>query len=562
MNNKEFWVTTDFFDNLHSAGRPYSEGDIDRLMSESAAMGATCHEWVLDTIWGMYDGLYNGYDLLETARLAAHRHGMRFVVVFKPFEGGLAAGPCVLPPRLPRPPGVPIVETVGGFSTEVRPFVAAHPELRQARRAEDADPGGRIASIRIVKGDDGPVEFDCDSLRLEYSSENGDFSPYEGPIRVVERLEYRAGYPYSDNLRRIVELSGLDLPQDANYLKILCAARGDGGSFGGEIGEMVELVNASGDLIPSTPANGRASVEAFYKRARISAATGISRYWTTPEVAGLLDDAELFAATCGEAYRFDWDGVSEFVFDREGLLAIARGKPAYINGSLHPAHPEVREHWMEHLKFCLERGVDAVNIRIASHNRPPDPWAYGYAAGDGAGKSPTNLADLASRNGLAFDGFIRQAADLMHDNGKQLGVHVEGGFFYPEFLCGVGPVPMNFDWHWEEWVRDWADFVELRGVNKLLPFAVREVVDRIGSVASKAGKPFVYQSMRGSPVHFDPPFPALEAELSWLRDHPLVTAYNLYETSNFNRLNATGEIEASPAITQLIQHMLGFEKGK
>lgn len=555
---KEFWVTTDFFDNLHQAGRPFSAQAIDLLMSESAAMGATCHEWVLDTIWGMYDGPYNGYDLLETARIAAHRHGMRFVAVFKPFEGGLAAGPCVLPPTLPRPQGVPIVETLGGFTTEVRPFVAAHPDLRQARRAEDADPGGCIASIRLIKGDDGPVEFDLNSLRLAYSSENGNFKPYEGPIRIAERLEYRAGYPYSDKLKRIVDLTGLDLPPDANYLKISCAPRGTGGSFAGEIGDMLELANASGTLIPSTPACGRVSVDALYKRARVTAATGISRYWTDPEVAGLLDDFNIFATTCGEAYRFDWDAVNEFVFDREGIVALARGKPAHITGSLHPAYSEVREHWMEHLRYCLERGVDAVNIRIASHNRPPDPWAYGYADVGGAQQLPTNVAELASRNGAAFDEFIRQAADLMHENGKQLGVHAEGGFFYPEFLCGVGPVPMNFDWHWEEWVRNWADFVELRGVNKLRPFAIHEVVDRIGSVASKAGKPFIYQSVRGSPIHFDPPFPALESELAWLSNHPLVTAYNLYETANFTRLNTTGEVESSPAITRLVQDMLGL----
>ncbi len=553
---KDLWLTTDFFDNLHSAGRPYTAADIDGLMEQSAAMGATSHEWVLDTIWGMYDGDYNGYDLLETACAAAHRHGMQFVVVFKPFEGGLAGGPCVYPGQMPRPKGVPIIEAMGGFVTEVRPFVADNPHLRQARRSDDGDPGGRIAAIRLIKGDDRAAEFERQSLRIAVGRENGRFEEYSGTFTVAERLEYRPGYPYSDDLKRVIELTGLDVPGDIKFLKITCSARGDEGNFGNEIGDMIELVNASGDLIPSTPACGRASIEALYKRARVTAAVGISRYSTTPELRQLIDDPDQFVALCGEAYRFDWDGVSDFVFDREGVLAVARGKPRHIIGSLHPAHPEVRQHWLDHLRFCLQRGVDAVNIRIASHNRPPDPWAYGYADTTDGSPSPTNLAELAERNGDAFSTFVREAADLMHANGKQLGVHAEGGFFYPEYLCCVGPVPLNFDWQWQHWIRDCADFVELRGVNKLRPFAIREVVDRIGSVANKAGKPFIYQSMRGSPVHFDGPYPALEAELSWLSNHPLVTAYNLYETNNFIRFNPTGQLESSPAITKLMQRML------
>ncbi|MFN2350422.1 MAG: hypothetical protein ABR497_00590 [Kiritimatiellia bacterium] len=554
--NKELWVTTDFFDNLASAGRPFTPADIDRLMSESAAMGAVCHEWVLDTIWGMYDGLWNGYDLLETACKAAHRHGMRFVVVFKPFEGALAAAPCVFPPRLPRPPGVPLVETLGGFVAEARPFVAPHPQWRQARRPQDADPGGRIGAIRLIKHDDGAVGFDLDSMRIAFSAENGNFQPYTGPIQIEERLAYRHRYPYSDKLQRVVELSGLDLPQNTGYLKITCDARGAEAGFAGEIGEMVELVNMAGVVIPSTPACGRIPVEALYKRALVTAATGISRYTTLPEVRRLLEDREQFCEKCGEAYRFDWDGAGEFVFDREGVLAVARGKPAHIIGSLHPAYPEVREHWLEHLRFCLERDVDAVNIRIASHNRPPDPWAYGYFDQDVAESSMPNLAELAARNGAAFDEFLRQAADLLHGGGKQLGVHAEGGFFYPEYLSCVGPVPMNFDWHWQDWLRELVDFVELRGVNKLRPFAVREVVDRIGAVAAAARKPFIYQSVRGGPIHYDAPFPALAGELSWLRDHPLVAGYNLYETSGYSRMNAAGVLEYSPAITRLVREML------
>ena len=48
---------------------------------------------------------------------------------------------------------------LGEVVEAVRPFVAAHPEMRIARWAQDADPGGRVAAIRLVKDDDGPAKF-------------------------------------------------------------------------------------------------------------------------------------------------------------------------------------------------------------------------------------------------------------------------------------------------------------------------------------------------------------------------------------------------------------------
>ena len=97
-----------------------------------------------------------------------------------------------------------------------------------------------------------------------------------------------------------------------------------------------------------------------------------------------------------------------------------------------------------------------------------------------------------------------------------------------------------------------ADYAEYRGAFSLREENQREVADRIGLVAREAGKPLVYQSMRGAVVHFEGPHPSLAWEMDWVRRHPDVAGYNLYETANFSRLYPDGRFEESAAICELV----------
>jgi len=53
--------------------------------------------------------------------------------------------------------------------------------------------------------------------------------------------------------------------------------------------------------------------------------------------------------------------------EKDGYIAVACGKPEYMLGNLHPIYPEVRQHWCDLLRYCLDRGADGVNIRTANH---------------------------------------------------------------------------------------------------------------------------------------------------------------------------------------------------
>jgi len=556
LAKNRLWVTTDFVDDLLRAGRHFEERDIDELMAYSASLGAECHEWILDTIWTLYDeDSPVGFDLLETACEAAHRHGMRFQVMFKPFEGGTEHMGVVLPATMPRPEEKVVLEEQRGLLHAVRPFVAAHPEMRIARWAADDDPGGRVAAIRLVKNDDGLVGFGLEDLTILTSCRNGGYEPYDGPVELEESVEWRPCFPWRDSPCRILTLGGLNLPADAKFFLIRCK-KGDGAEgFTNAVEKIVELVNECGCVIPSMPSLRRADAKNMFERASRIARLEITRYARRhPEARRLLCDEAWFLEQCRDMHRFD-AGWEDACLERDGEVAVARGKPRYNAGSLHPIYPEVREHWLEHVRFCIDRGVDGVNIRTANHNRPYEPWAYGF-------NEPVlermtrwgNIAEARRINGDAYTQFLREAADLLHRAGREMGVHAHGLMLrHCDRAANNIPFPCNFDWQWETWVREIADYVEYRGAFFLRPENQREVADRIGLVAREAGKPLVYQSMRGEMVHFDGPHHALAWEMDWVRNHPDVAAYNLYETANFSRLHPDGWFEGSPDFIKLVR---------
>jgi len=564
---KELCTTTDFLDDLIRAGRHLEKRDLDDLMAYCASLGATRHEWILDTIWTLYDDDGPvGYDLLEAACEAAHRHGMRFDVVFKPLEGALAHSMALLPHTFPRPEGAPLLEETVGLVHAVRPFVAAHPEMRMARRPEDADPGGRIAAIRLIKNDDAPAPFGLEDLSIFTSRRNGGFKPYAGPVSLSESLEWRPLFPYRDRPCRVLTLGGLELPEDARYFMIRCRKRDAAGDFTNAVEQLVELVDERGRVIPSTPSLRRVDGEGQFERARRIAHLGLTRYARRPEIRELQKDRGRFLAQCEDMHRFDagWENAT---LNRLDEVAVARGKARHVIGALNPAYKEVREHWLDHIRFCIERGVDGVNLRVADHNRPYEPWAYGF--NEPALDQMTdrnNVAELARINGEAYTQFLREAAELLHENGKEIGVHVHGLVFrHHDLHANSTPLKRNVAWQWDTWVREIADYVELRSASMLRPENVREVTDRVGLAAREAGIPFIYQCGRErAVVHFDGPHPGLAWEMDWVRNHPDVTAYNLYETANFSRFTEDGRFEGSPDMADLVRHHWreGVEKGE
>lgn len=555
MRHKRLWMTTDFMDDLFVAGRHFDKGELDAMMAWSASLGTECHQWILDTIWTLYDDDGPaGFDLLAEACDAAHRHGMRFHVIYKPFEGGLDHLRVILPTTLPRFEGDLTLDEIRGRMYAVRPFVAANPHLRIERRAADRDPGGRITAIRLIKDDDKASPFTLDDISILTSDRNGGYLPYGGPIDWSEHLGWRPRFPWRDTPSRVVTLGGLDLPRSATYLLVRCRRSGAPAGFANAVENLVELVNERGQVIPSTPCVRRADTEGMWARLKRTVDLDLGRHTRRADVRPLLRDRDWFLEQWRDAHSFDagWEDV-DFLSAKE--LAVARGKARHNAAALHPIYPQVREHWLREVQFCIDRGVDAVNFRTAHHARPYEPWAYGFNQPVlDQMTDPGNIAEARRINGSAYTQFLREARDLLHRHGRQMGVHVHSLMLrHDDRAANSLQFPGNFEWQWETWIRELVDFAEYRGATYLRPENQREVMDRFGLVAREAGKPLIYQSIRGAVGHFQGPHPALAWEMDWVRQHRDVAGYNLYETADFTRLLPDGRFEGSPDVAALLQ---------
>ncbi len=558
MTMKELCVSTDYMsDLLHPRiDRHFDKDQLNQLMAYSASLGAKRHEWVADT-WLLSEELGGsaenpaGFDYLAAACEAAHANGLRFDVVFKPFEGLMPQQMTPFPETFPQPDGVPTLEHCGAFHHSVRPFLAQNPHLRLSRSPADIDPGKPIAEIRLIRNDDAPAGFDAADISIWTSQINGGphFEEYKGPVSFKDTLEWRPYHPKRDQRFRVITLAGLQLPESARYIKVCCGKQGL--NFVNESERMIELADAEGQLIPTTPSAGPVKAEKLWEMSQLGAKLGLSHYLLHPEIKELLQDKDRFMSLCAGSFSFGITNQTTFGDGNE--LAIMRGKPRYVAGSLHPIYAEVREHWLDLIRFCLDRGVDGVNIRVANHNRPFEQWSYSFNDRVVAQmENAHHTGEAAHINGEAYSQFLREASELIRGRGKEMGVHMHMEFFNENTGGKNGPVPRNYIWQWERWIREFADYVEFRGAATFEP-DLKIILGRIARVTREAGIPLMLQSTRMTARdHYDSDNPVCAYEMQWVRDDPEIAIYNLYETVSFTRLNDSGKIEGSDQISGLV----------
>jgi len=251
-----------------------------------------------------------------------------------------------------------------------------------------------------------------------------------------------------------------------------------------------------------------------------------------------------------------------------GDVAVMRGKPEYLLGNLHPAYEAVRERWLSLVEECIEAGVDGVNFRLMNHTRAHDNWEYGYnepvmVESDGR----IDNRAVARANGAAYTGFLREATEKLRANDCEMGVHLSYHVFtYPG--NPNYPIPRNFEWEWETWIEELADYVELRGPGPG-EWKREGILDRIAEVTDAAPRPVrvsyqtstVKERRSDDPLHaswFGPSAPepavrkALIEDIEAATAHPGIDAYLLYETDAFTRLTEDGTFEGSEALADIV----------
>ena len=552
-SGKKLLATTDYYDNILNCQCFFDRARLDELHKYLSSIGVTRHQWIVDTIWNIYEDHPSGFDILTEAADSAHAHGLEFYAEIKPFEGGGVGD--TFPHSLPFPKGVIALRDMRGIFPIARPFVARNPHLCLKRRPGTFDVRGPVSAIRLVKGDDKPTRIRPGHLSIWTSSSNNRFLRNDSPLSFHESVEWRPCFPTSKQCR-ILHIEGLQIPADHNYILVRCSGTDGSGDFTNERGSIIELADTHGENIPFILSSGPVEYKAHLENYKQSMHKKLVSYFQLPEV-----QAEFYDQAKGQEHYQDFYSFNEhfkitdpYTLDKEGYIAIACGKPEYMLGNLHPIYPEVREHWLDMVRYCLDRGVDGINFRHSNHVQSPEAWEYGFnepvieAAG-----GRTDYPAIRRINGDAYTKFLREARDLIKSRGKSITIHLYSQMLMPDDRNErLSYIPPNFEWQWETWVREIADDLEFRGAWTLRPWNLRQVMETFGCITRAANKPLYFQGNQKE-LTFNGPFHFKREELKQIRNYPGVGGYVLYETAGITRMNEKGKIEGSPDIENLIK---------
>lgn len=550
---KKLLATTDYCDNILEPQRLFAREQMDALHQYLASIGVSRHQWIVNPMWDLYNGDEAGFDIISEAVKSAHAHGLEFYTEIKPFEGGGFGNG--LPLTFPLPEGAVVLHDMRGIYPMAVPFVARHPELCLRRRPGTYEAPGPVTAVRLVKGDDKPSRVKPEHLTLWTSATNNHFERYEGPLSFRESVEWRPTYPKTSSCR-ILHIEGLEIPENHRYLLIRCALADDAGDFTNERGSLVELAGPDDASVPFILSTGPVTYEAhralYVERPLFNR---IVRYFQMPEV-----DREMRDTARGREHYRDFYAFEErrkitelYTLDKEGYVGIACGKPEYMLGNLHPIYPEVREHWLGLLQYCLDRGVDGINIRHSNHTQSPEAWEYGFneAAIEAAGDD-TSYPAIRRVNGNAYTQFLREARELIKRRGKSLTLHLYTQMLAPDDRpTQLSYLPPNIEWQWETWVAEIADDLELRGVWTLRPWNLRQVLDTFSAVTRAAGKPLYFDGNQKE-LRFDGPYEFTGREIDMIKSRPGVDGFVLYETASFTKVAEDGAFSGSSALADLI----------
>lgn len=544
---KNLWLAIDIWDDFKTKGQLYTPDQIRAMMRHARALGTTTVTWIVDEMWSLYDLDFGGQNLLELAVQSAHDEGLNFHAVFKPQEGGWDH--LILPQTLPRPKGNLFWEDLRGLLPITRPFVAAHPEMAMKRWPGDEDPGGPITKIKLFNDHNEPLDVSEKDLSIWVSKVNGTFDRYDGSFTLEQSSQWLPIYPHGRTCR-VLTINGLSIPADQRYVEIRF---GEGAlknqTFRNEYQLLVEMYNEQGQRVPETldacGPQGDAHIRALSEPIMLD----VIRYGRDPQVREFLADAQTASSHAKESRAYARSQPTRLIpVDQRRIVSIARGKLSHLSAYLNPIYPEVREHWLDTVRFCLDCGVDAVDIRPTRHGLMQENWKYGYnePVMDALG-GKVDAFKAREIMGEAFTQFIQAAGDLVHSKGKKLGVHLMTNWLRPPGDVLDAPLePIHLQW--DKWIAQVADFATFRGAFAHRPEVVRYALDQFSHACQAADIPLTYQSSRRHftrqpPLNFDPDrVEAIPQDMQFALNYDGVQAYEIYEFSHFSDLDEKGEL--------------------
>lgn len=440
--------------------------------------------------------------------------GMEAFAILKPYESGggatvpLGARMAWNPPRLP---------DIGGDRIGFDNLLTRHPELRVSRRpVPDYDRlmeqpvTGITASFFSPEsidreGEGRPVDIDASaiSLRLFTSEDNGTYLPYEGSVDVrttygLVEIRDPNGFSVFPTPREgwTFHLEGFSFPPSVRYFALVLET---GGKLYTIPQSMVSLHGAAGPL-PSTCSthirNG--AVE------DVSMLAGTEKVWGTE---GLPSEAkspgEAASRLCEWGFEFEWHGAGFWGpgWSESCAIGMARGKLQWMKGTPCEAYPEVRDYWLDQVRYCIQLGFDGVDFRLQNHSGMVSDYVnYGYNSPLVAAYKDKHGVDILSEDadplklmairGDFFTDFVEAAADLLHAAGRRVQIHLRRCHEEPRLSTEFNE--LGFWAMPKVWLSQWRRLVDLADEITLKDYHFNsydpEVAAAIKSYANAQGK--------------------------------------------------------------------------
>lgn len=583
----EFHVTVDFNDDFRKAGGSVKPENIDQLMDRFAELGITRVYWIhnAEDFFLPKPLTDPKVDLLARAVEAAHRNGMELYASYKVFETGRSG--VALPQNISLPSTKRYIDGISGHYPIIAPFVLDHPQYRLKRKPESKQVEGNVTMIKLIKSGSKVTRIQKGDLRVLSSSVNGDFKPVEGGFSFLSKVEKRKGREV-----RVVELSGLHIPEKQRYVMVECLLEDGVGDFIGSDDSMIELYGEEGKPLASTPDEGKfrrekleGLLETFY----------LLQYNKQPP-------AEVIGSEYGQssrhlAYYFDaGNPIAQRTLDgregsRDGVLVAARGHNTYTVGAMHPVYPEVRKYWIDEIRRrCLDVGVDGVSIRFANHSSWTSQGAmYGFNQpvvdeyqrryGVNALTEEIDGKKWKDLQGDYLTLFLTELKQEISKRGKGLQISINYLMLDTPPRWRKNNVPVNFSYDWQKWISEGiADSVEL----KYFPFPFSRKKDlgldqikQIATLARKHNKQ-VYSNVRfesripwwevqadaATPISADDPrLDSLWEDMRRVNGHPQLDGVILYEGAGFTKMDAaTGRTTSAPFVGTMLEQLRDEKK--
>ncbi len=355
---------------------------------------------------------------LKQAVIFAQKAGLEVIIVFKPYEGG---GVFTIPHDTAPPCNRNYLETIGGRSVGLEPFIVDHPDFLVKRKDYDDLQSGTATKIELLFildkiGNSDTVKqasFDNDvissfpikNIKISTSSDNSHYSLYSSLFELTERIEQRiikdsngeSVFPQAVRCR-VIEISGIKI--DEPYFSV--EFKGETEAFRTIPFSMCTVSGPSGNLPVTVSPTTR--YEEPFKNAGFEFEELGPYYWD-----------------CG------WRTCTHFGF--------ARGKMNRLRGSLCEAYPEVRAYWLQQIRDFIDMGIDGIEIRLQSHCsgvtdfvnygfNPPLVKAYFDKYNVDISKESGDPIKLMKIRGKFFEMFIDEAQSLLARNKVKLLLHL------------------------------------------------------------------------------------------------------------------------------------------